>query len=355
MCARLSLAGHPHTSTLPTVTTQFDLPLDELKTYLPERTEPADFDAFWADTLSDARAARQPARFRPFDAGLTEVEVNDVTFSGFAGQPIRGWLLLPRGRTGRLPAIVDYVGYGGGRGLPYRWLVRPAAGYAQFVMDTRGQGSVWSAGATADIESDGSGPQVPGFVTRGILDPRSYYYRRLFTDVALAIDAARDHPAVDPERIVVSGGSQGGAMALAAAALEPSIRGAIIDVPFLSHPRRALEVVDTEPYAELTRYLAVHRARVDDVFRTLSYVDGLNFAARATPSALFSVGLMDDICPPSTVFAAYNHYAGPKEIRVWPYSGHEAGEGDHMAHQLRFIRALVGTDEASEAAATAPA
>ena len=81
--------------------------------------------------------------------------------------------------------------------------------------------------------------------------------------------------------------------------------------------------VDSLPYGEIAHFCKVHRDRVETVFGTLSYFDGLNFAARANAPALFSVGLMDDIYPPSTVYAAYNHYAGPKEIRVWPFNRHE--------------------------------
>jgi cephalosporin-C deacetylase len=112
------------------------------------------------------------------------------------------------------------------------------------------------------------------------------------------------------------------------------------DVPFLCNWRRALEVTDAHPYHELTRYLAMHRLKEADVFRTLSYVDGLNFAARATAPALFSVGLMDEITPPSTVFAAYNHYAGPKDIRVWSYNGHDAGELVQQSERYRFLEGL---------------
>jgi cephalosporin-C deacetylase len=78
-----------------------------------------------------------------------------------------------------------------------------------------------------------------------------------------------------------------------------------------------------------------HRDQVEAVFRTLAYFDGMNFAVRAQASALFSVGLMDDICLPSTVFAAYNHYAGPKQIRVWPFNQHEGG-GSHRAMACIF-------------------
>jgi cephalosporin-C deacetylase len=207
-------------------------------------------------------------------------------------------------------------------------------------MDTRGQGSMWTPGDTPDREPQGGNPQYPGFMTRGILDPRTYFYRRVFTDAVLAVSAARDHEAVDPERVVVAGGSQGGGIGLAAAALDGTVAAALIDVPFLCHFRRALEITDEPPYVELRNFLAVHRASEEQVFRTLSYVDGMNFAARAGVPLLMSVGLMDAICPPSTVFAAYNHWAGRKEIRVWPFNGHEAGQGQHVLEQLRFLAGL---------------
>jgi cephalosporin-C deacetylase len=232
--------------------------------------------------------------------------------------------------------MVEYIGYGGGRGQPYEWLLWASAGYAHLVMDTRGQGGTWQGGDTSDIDDSGTGSQAPGVMSRGILDPATYYYRRLMTDAVLAIDAARDLPIVDPDRIVVIGASQGGGLALAVAGLAEGLAGAIVDVPFLTHFRRALEVTDEHPYGELRLYLRTHRREEAQVFRTLSYFDGRSFAARATTPALFSVGLEDDITPPSTVFAAYNEYAGPKEIRVWPFSGHEAPEHEHTAERLAF-------------------
>jgi cephalosporin-C deacetylase len=112
------------------------------------------------------------------------------------------------------------------------------------------------------------------------------------------------------------------------------------DVPFLCHFRRATEIVDTMPYQEIGRYLMTHRDKVETVFHTLSYFDGMNFAARARAAALFSVGLMDEVCPPSTVYAAYNHYAGPKQIRVWPFNQHEGGGSHQAMEKLRFLAGL---------------
>lgn len=321
----------------------FDLPLEQLQTYLPPRDEPADFDAFWAETLAQARQHPLDAQFTPVDMGFHRIDTFDVTFSGYAGQRIKGWLLLPRERRGALPCVVEYIGYGGGRGFPSDWLLWTAVGVAHFVMDTRGQGSAWSMpGDTPDLPVDGANPFHPGFMTQGILDPRTYYYRRLFTDAARAVEAARSHPAIDAGHIAVVGGSQGGGITLAAAGLVPDVDAALPDVPFLCHYKRAVQIVDTHPYQEIAHYLKIHRDKHEQVFRTLPYFDGVNFAARARGAALFSVGLMDDVCPPSTVFAAYNHYAGRKDIRVYPYNRHEGGSSHHTQEKIRFINELWG-------------
>ena len=137
--------------------------------------------------------------------------------------------------------------------------------------------------------------------------------------------------------MVTTGGSQGGGLAIAAAHLAGDVRATMPEVPFLAHPRRAVEVTDSHPYVELTEYCAVHRDRVAQVFATMSYVDVVNHAKRARSPALFSVGLTDQITPPSTVFAAYNHYAGDKDIAVYEFNGHEGGETRHLLAKLAFL------------------
>ena len=318
----------------------FDLDLEQLKVYKPPRQEPADFDAFWQATLADARRHPLDARFEPVDYGLKTVESFDVTFAGYGGQPIKGWCLLPRHRPGPLPCVVEYIGYGGGRGFPLEWLVWSSASFAHLVMDTRGQGSTWRAGHTPDLRPDGSNPHHPGFMTDGVLDPKTYYYRRVFTDAVRAVEAARSHPAVDSTRLALVGGSQGGGIALAVSGLVPDVAAVMPDVPFLCHYRRATEISDAAPYSEIARYCMVHRDKIETVFNTLAYFDGVNFAVRAKARALFSVGLMDEICPPSTVFAAYNYYAGPKDIRLYHYNHHEGGQAYQTVEQIKFLAGL---------------
>src|SRR6266545_1192807 len=169
----------------------YDLSLDELRSYQPPRYEPADFDAFWQDTLAETGHSPLDPRFEPIDYGLRTLEAFDVTFNGYGGQPIKGWLMLPRQRSGPLPCVVEYIGYGGGRGFATDWLLWSSAGYAHLIMDTRGQGSAWLKGDTPDPEGDGGNPQFPGFMTRGVLKPQTYYYRRVFADAVRAIETAR--------------------------------------------------------------------------------------------------------------------------------------------------------------------
>ncbi|HEY3344673.1 MAG TPA: acetylxylan esterase [Anaerolineaceae bacterium] len=320
----------------------FDLPLKDLETYRPERTEPGDFDAFWQRSLAEAHSHPLDVRLEPAGYGLKSVECRDVTFAGYAGQPIKGWFFTPRGAVGKLGCVVEYIGYGGGRGFPFDWLFWSSLGYAHFVMDTRGQGSAWRSGDTPDMMEGGIAPQFPGFMTRGIDRPSSYYYRRLIVDAVRAVEAVRGIPVVDPARVALRGASQGGSLSLAVAGLDERIAAVMADVPFLCHPRRATEITDAAPYSEIVSYLKIHRDQRETVFETLSYFDGLNFAARAHAPGLFSVGLMDEICPPSTVYAAYNHYAGDKQIHVWPYNHHEGGEGYQMVEEAKFLERLWG-------------
>ncbi|WP_129311152.1 acetylxylan esterase [Streptomyces sp. L2] len=316
----------------------FDLPLDELRKYRSESTVPGDFDAFWDKTLRETRAHDLDARFEPVDTGLSTVRVHDVTFAGFGGHPVKGWLRLPAGAAEPLPLVVEFIGYGGGRGLPHENLLWASTGRAHFVMDTRGQGSVWGAGAGTP-DPVGSAPGYPGFMTRGIDAPENHYYRRVFTDAVRAIEAARAHPLTDASRTVAIGSSQGGGITLAVGGLVPDLAAVAPDVPFLCDFPRATTLTDRPPYREIGLFLKTHHGRTADVLRTLSYFDGVHFAARGRAPALFSAGGEDQTCPPSTVFAAYNAWAHEdKTIELYDFNDHEGGGPFHEAVKLRWLR-----------------
>jgi cephalosporin-C deacetylase len=315
--------------------------LDEaaLWAYRSDYKEPGDFDAFWERTL--AQAADQPldVRIVPVVTGLRTVDVFDLTFAGFGGHPVRAWLRLPRYRTGRLPGIVQFHGYSSGRGHALDDLLWASAGYAHLLMDVRGQGGGYAGGDTGDPV--GSGPSQPGFLTRGVESPESYFYRRVFVDAVRAVHVLRGYGEVDPARVAAVGASQGGGIALAVAGLVPGLAAVHAQAPFLCDIRRATLITNAAPYREIGAYLAAHRGSAGQVFDTLGYFDGIAFAGRSAAPAWFSTGLMDEVCPPSTAFAAYHAYAGPKYINVWEYNGHEAGGSEDLAVVLSAFRPLL--------------
>ncbi len=313
-----------------------DLTLDELVGYRPTVAQPGDFDEFWTRTLEESRSLAERPTVTPARTPITELVVEDLRFSGFAGERVAGWVTRPHGE-GKRPVVIEYIGYNGGRGLPGERVLWALAGYVHVVMDTRGQGSGWGTGGDTP-DPHGSGAAAAGFMTRGILDKDEYYYRRVFTDAALLVDAVASLDGVDADRISVTGGSQGGGIALATAALAPAVRAVMPDVPFLAAFRRGAEIAASDPFSEIARYLAVHRTHVDRVFETLSYFDGVNFARRIAVPALFSVALMDDIVPPSTIYAAYNRLASvDRSIDVYEFNNHEGGQTEQWQRQAAWL------------------
>jgi cephalosporin-C deacetylase len=326
----------------------FDLPLAELESYRPDIPVPNDLSEFWQHSLDETRANDLRLSIRPVDNKLAVIDTYDVKFAGWDGHPVRAWLHLPAGRPSdqALPTVVQYLGYSRGRGFPLEHTIWAQAGWAHLVLDTRGQG--WSTGGgsgTPDWAAEAGLASRPGLLTSGITDPKQYYYRRAYCDAVRLLEVARELEQTDADRLVVTGVSQGGGFTVAVAGLAAlsgfELRGAAPDVPFLCHFQRAVEITDAYPYAEITEYLAAWRDHEDEAYRTLSYFDGAVLGRWATAPALFSVALMDAVCPPSTVYAAYHHYGGQRDVEkaitVYPHNGHEGGEQYQVNAQLDWF------------------
>ena len=236
--------------------TAFDMPLDQLYAYRPEREEPPDFDAFWTETarlVALGRRRRRPSSARERSAADARRSTT-CRSPGSAVNRIQGWFLAPAGATAPLPTVVEYIGYGGGRASADRTGLtgpRPAMATSSWTpADRAARGAV---GDTPDLDAGRRREPVSRASSPGVSPtPSTYYYRRLITDAVLAVDAASLHPVVDRDRIIVAGGSQGGGLALAVAALSRRcLAPACIDVPFMCHWRRSVEITDEPPYHEL--------------------------------------------------------------------------------------------------------
>ena len=283
------------------------------------QTEPADFDAFWAETLDETRQHPLGVTIEPHPTRLIAIDVFEVTFAGFGGTQIRAWLRVPHGAAAPLPGLVQFFGYGNGRGHALRDLRWAAVG-----MVVVGVAVALSAG---------------GFLTRGLRSPHEYYYRRVYADAVRAIEALRSLDLVDASRVGVVGASQGGGIALAMAGLVPDLAVAIIQAPFLSELNRAADLSNEAPYALLTQYFADRRLDRAAALDTLRYFDAVNHAKRANAPALLSTGLRDGVTPPASVLPAFTAYGGEKHVVLWPDNGHEAGGDLDEENALEFAAA----------------
>jgi cephalosporin-C deacetylase len=292
-----------------------DLSEAELLRYRVATSEPDGLDDWWAEHLSRARSLAKPVALEPYRSDTYgALEVFDLEFSGAEGDRIRGWYLRPAG-SGRLPVVITYPGYDRGRGLPIEHTMFPATGFANLVMDVRG-------------------PADPTVVIRGITDPDSYYYTRVFVDAARAVDIVAELPGADADRIALSGGSQGGALALASAALCADLVAVChAEVPMLCDIQRAIRISPMVPYTVIANFLATRPEHAAAARDTLRYVDCALLARRITAPCLLAVGLADQLCPPSTVYAAYHEIASAKELSV-------SRQGDHRVPKVHTERKL---------------
>ncbi|PRX20668.1 cephalosporin-C deacetylase [Orenia metallireducens] len=316
----------------------FDMPLNELKSYKPQLTKEDDFEEFWQRSIEESEDQPLNPSLKQVDYPVEEVEVYDLFFDGFKNSRIYGRYILPRAadKNNKVPVIVMYHGYNWNNLVISDVLHYSLMGYGVLLMDVRGQ----------DINSpdhnfyDNGG--AAGWMTKGILNPDNYYYRYVYMDSVRAIDFLMTREEVDHERIIVEGGSQGGGLAIAVGALSAKIKAVMADIPYLSNFRRAIELYNEGPYEEIYHYFKLHDSlhrTEDQVYRTLSYFDGMNLASRIRADVLLSVGLEDGICPPSTAFALYNHLDTNKEIKVYPEYGH-GGFSQQKEEKILFLKKI---------------
>jgi len=315
-----------------------DWPLERLVDYRPELTMRDDFHQFWEDNLQLSRRVPLRGEFVEVEDALPGARVYDVAFDGVDGVRVRGWFLTPKQVSEPLPTVVHFIGYSGGRGYPHTQAHHVLNGFCVLVMDSRGQGG--NTGMKLATSHGARG----GYITHGILDKEEYYYRAFYLDTVRAVDLACERDEVDASRIAAAGGSQGGALTIACASLSDRVVALAPDVPWLSHFQRAVDLA-VGPYEEITNFMKLFPECIEPAFSTLSYFDNMNLVTLTRARhALYSVGLWDAICPPSTVYASYNHLPDPVErrIEVYPYNGHEGGGSLQEQRKLRWLRDVLG-------------
>ncbi|MBL8048765.1 MAG: acetylxylan esterase [Chthonomonas sp.] len=302
-----------------------DMPLDDLRAYAGRNPRPDDFDQYWERALAELAAQPDQLEWTPRESP-PNAEWLDLWFTGVGGARIHARVLRPKGQTQPGPAVLEFHGYqwmAPDFAEMMRWV---AAGFTVFALDVRGQG-----GLSQDIGGV-TGPTDDGHITRGLPGGAdNLLFRQIFLDCAQLARIALADPMVDPTRVHCIGGSQGGALALVCAALEPRIARCVSVFPYLCDYKRVYEMdLATRAYEDirtyLRRYLPTHED-VEGFWRTLGYIDVQFLASRIRAEVLAGCGLMDTVCPPSTQFAAYNKLTCPHEVAIYPDFGHEGLRG----------------------------
>lgn len=318
---------------------QTDMPLSELLQYEGMTPCPADFDEYWDRTLAELDRHDPQVTMTPAGFQTPGVECFDLYFTGLGGARVYAKYLRPKNAKKPMPAILNFHGYSGASGNWSTYLGEASVGFAVAAMDCRGQGGKSEDNLTV------TGNTQRGHIIRGLdAGPEKLYYRYVFSDTALLARIIMSFEEVDETRVCAKGGSQGGGLTLACAALEPRIAKAAPHCPFLSDYKRSWHMDLTKrAYAELTEYFRrfdpMHE-REDEVWTTLGYIDIQNLAKRIKAQVLMATGLLDDCVPPSTQFACYNKITSEKRLRVYPDFNHEGYPGTDDAVLQWFMELL---------------
>ncbi len=286
---------------------------------------PADFDAFWGERVAEADDVPLDYELSASDQldDFDTCTYHDLRFIGMGGARLYAKYCVPAAVSGPVPLVLQFHGY---PGCTRSWAEQsswPGLGYAVLSMDNPGQG-----GRSEDIGGF-AGTTVAGHLVAGIDGgPRNLYYVRLYQNQRILCRIAAELEGIDPTRVFVNGGSQGGGMGIACCALNQGlVRGASILYPFLSDFKAVWELGADEIAYEGIRYYSrwfdPDGSRADEWFGTLGYVDSLSFAHLVRCPVLFGTGLADVVCPPETQFAVYNALSCPKRHLLYPDFGHE--------------------------------
>lgn len=301
----------------------FEMPLEKLKEYMGTNPKPKDFDEYWQRALNEMNSTDPNTELIPADFKSPVAECYDLYFTGVKGARIHAKLLKPKNIDKPTPAILSFHGYAGDSGDWYGFLGYAASGFTIAALDCRGQGGL------SEDKGGVKGNTLHGHIIRGLddPDPDNLLFRNIFLDTAMLAKIVMDLPFVDRNRIGAMGGSQGGGLTIACAALVPEIKRLSPCYPFLSDYKRVWEMdLAKDAYAELRDYFRrfdPRHLREEEIFTKLGYIDIQHLAERIRGEVLMATGLMDTVCPPSTQFAAYNKIKSKKNVIIYPDYGHE--------------------------------
>ena len=311
--------------------------VEDLQKFVSQVTRPDDFEEFWAGVMAEASHVPLEARLTPQPMRSNEnVKVAQATYHSLDGLEIAAWYCVPAQGEGPFPAIIQFPGYKSEPPLNRDWA---AKGVITLTVAVRGK-----------LRSNSKfNPGYPGLLTHGIESRETYSYRGVISDCARAVDFLLSRSEVDTQRIFAFGSSQGGGLTLITTALRPEIKGGVSGYPFLCCFPESMAMFRSYPYDELNCYARAYPERVPQMLETLRYFDAVNFVGWIDRPMVVGIALDDEVCPPETSFAAYAGLAGPKELWLFPNSGH-GNAHEYPAKEAEWLERQIRTDQADKVA-----
>ena len=299
---------------------KFNVGYEPEKIVSPIDAQP-DFKEFWDNNLAElAKVAPDYKLTLQPEYSKLGYNVYLVEMRSLDNELIRGYYAQPKAE-GKHPIIVEYMGYGSKPYPPTQWW----DGFAYFILSVRGQ--------ALNEPTNRFGT----WITSGLDDKQNYYYRGAFMDVVRALDFVCSRPEIDSDKIAARGGSQGGALTIAAASLDKRVKVVAPSIPFLSDYPDYFKIAPW-PKSDFDYYMTQHpEASWDDVYKTLSYFDVKNLAQWVDCPYYMGIGVQDNVCPPHTNFAGYNQVKSEKNWIAFPEFGHSVGREYHE-NMMDFFR-----------------
>lgn len=293
--------------------------IKELLEYNGATPAPSDIDAYWDAAVAEMKAVDPKVEMEKV-LDFPTVECYEMYFTGVQGARIHVRFAKPKNITQKTGAIVMFHGYRASFPEWMRLLLFAGQGFCVAAMDCRGQ-----AGDSEDVGGV-IGNTVTGHIIRGMLesDPTKLMYRSIYLDAAQLAGIVMQLDYVDENRVYTFGGSQGGALALVCASLEPRVKKTLAYCPFLCDFKKAYEL-NGVAFSEIQDYFVRRDPRHETeqyVFERLAYIDVKNIVHRINGKVKMLTGMIDQSCPPETQFAMFNQITTEKEYLLYPDHGH---------------------------------
>jgi cephalosporin-C deacetylase len=296
----------------------------DLESFVTQVTRPDDFGDFWHGVLEELAEIPLEPKLTPDPLRSTDkVQVYQATYKSLDGLEVATWYCVPRDGEGPFPTIIQYPGY---KGEPTLQRDRAERGFVTLMVAVRGK-----------LRSNSHfNPGYPGLLTHGIESRETYGYKGVISDCVRGVDFLLSRPEVDADRIFACGSSQGGGLTLIATALRSEIKGGVSGYPFLCCFPESMKMLRSYPYDELSCYARAYPDRVSQMLETLRYYDAVNFAGWIKCPMAVGIAMEDEVCTPETSYAAYRALGGPKELWLFPNSGH-GNAHDYPAKELAWL------------------